>query len=430
MALWLVETFDIDGLHITLDKRGARSYSKVSYPLRYGRFAEIKTPEHLFQFNLNGELKFVTGRGKNWPNPSEWLKRTISDDWVYYSAGGYDGPYDCFGEYYLPCLSYPSNSINSCDPFDDKAVVSAMDAWGTLHEKLTKLDSAPLPASVCKFLYLVKSNPPAELRRKAGRISGIIGDSVTVLPPDTRHVDYEVIPLIIADGCLYKCGFCRVKSRLNFKERSKENIDTQLGRLRDFLGDDISNYNSVFLGQHDGLNSDPGLLEFAARRAFDAFDLQNSNLKDPSLFIFGSVDSIMKSSCGRFDRLDRLPFRTYINVGLESADKETLGKLKKGITVESVEAAFAKIADINRRYERIEITSNFIFGPGLPAGHVESVLGLIRKHFDRPSHKGTVYFSPLFDAGDSAWKRNVKREFYKLKIKIPVPSFLYLIQRL
>ena len=428
--LRLVETFDIGDLHITLDRQGARRYSKVSYPLRYGRFAEIKTPEHLFQFNLNGELKFISGTGKDWPNPSEWLKRTVSGNWVYYSTGGYDGPYDCFGEYYLPCLSYPSNNINLCDPFEDKAVVSAIEALGSLHEELVKLDSAPLPASVGKFLDLVKSNPPAELCRKGGMISEIIGDSVTVLPPDTRHVDYDVIPLIIADGCLYKCGFCRVKSRLGFRNRSEKNIETQIGRLRDFLGSEIANYNSVFLGQHDGLNSDPALLEFAAKRAFEAFDLGNSNLQDPSLFLFGSVDSIIGSSRETFDRIDGLPFRTYINVGLESADRETLGRLRKGITAEGVETAFAKIVDINRRYERIEVTSNFVFGPGLPGGHIESVLRLIEKHFDHPCPKGTVYFSPLLDAGDSGWKRNIKREFYKLKMKIPVPSFLYLIQRL
>ena len=425
-----METFEINGFRITPEKQGANRYSKVSYPLRYGRYSEIRTSGHLFQFNLNGELKFITGRGGDWPNPSEWLKRTVAGDWVYYSAGGYDGPYDCFGEYYIPCFSYPSNNINSCDPFEDRAVAAAIEAWGALHEELTNLEPDFPPAEARNFLGLLKSNSPAELLKKAGRLTDIIGDRVTVLPPDTRHVDYDVIPLIVADGCLYKCGFCRIKSRLKFKERPKENIEAQIGRLREFFGTDISNYNSVFLGQHDALNSDPGLIEYAAKSAFEAFDLKNSNLRDPSLFIFGSVDSIINSDPETFERINRLPFSTYINVGLESADPETLGRLQKGITAEGVETAFKKIIDINKRYERIEVTSNFVFGPGLPPGHIESVLGLTRKHFDHPGPKGTVYFSPLFDPDDSVWKRNIKREFYKLKIKIPVPSFLYLIQRL
>ncbi len=426
----LVETFEIDNLHITLDKLGASGYSKVSYPLRYGRYAEIKTPGHLFHFNLNGEVKFITGRGKDWPNPSEWLKSTVSGDWVYYSTGGYDGPYDCFGEYYLPCLHYASNGINSCDPFEDHAVESAIEALGPLHRKLTELSSGVLPASLGKFLDLVKSKPPAELSKKARRLSDIVGDSITVLPPDSRHVDYDLVPLIIADGCLYKCGFCRVKSRLGFRNRSRQNIDAQIAALRNFFANDLPNYNSLFLGQHDALNSDPGLLEFAAKRAFEAFDLKNSNLQDPCLFLFGSVDSIIGASFETFERIDRLSFKTYINVGLESADPQTLSGLRKGITAEGVRTAFAKIVEINRRYERIEVTSNFVFGPNLPDGHIESVLGLLGKHFDHHCPKGTVYFSPLLDADISGWKKNIKREFYKLKMKIPVPTFLYLIQRL
>ena len=118
-----MESFQIDNLIITPDKKGAREYSKVSYPLRYGSFAEIRTPDYIFQFNLNGEIKFISGQGINWPDPSEWLKRTVTNDWIYYSTGGYSGVYDSFGEYYLPCLSYPSNTINLSDPFNNNAVI-------------------------------------------------------------------------------------------------------------------------------------------------------------------------------------------------------------------------------------------------------------------------------------------------------------------
>jgi hypothetical protein len=425
-----VKTSDIDNLHITIDKEGASAYSKVSYPLRYGRFAEIKTPEYIFQFNLNGELKFINGRGKGWPDRSEWLKRTITNDWVYYSAGGYDGPYDCFGEYYVPCLSYPSNNINSSDPFNDDAVISAIKAWGRLHKNLTDLNSSSLPKRIREFLDLVILNSPDELRKRSGKIYDIIGDNITVLPPDTRHVDYDVIPIIIADGCLYRCGFCRVKSRLNFKERSMENIKTQVRYLKEFYSNDMPNYNSVFLGQHDAINSSADLLEFAARYAFEAFDLNSANLEGPSLFIFGSVDSIIKAEYAIFERIERLPFRTYINVGFESSDQDTLDKLGKGITEDAVKMAFAKIMDINRRYEHIEITSNFVFGADLPDGHIKSFLRLIENTFDHPFYKGTIYFSPIINAKNIGWKRSIKREFFKLKTRIPVPSFLYLIQRL
>jgi radical SAM superfamily enzyme YgiQ (UPF0313 family) len=142
------------------------------------------------------------------------------------------------------------------------------------------------------------------------------------------------------------------------------------------------------------------------------------------------VDSIIKAEYAIFERIDRFPFKTYINVGLESSDQETLDKLGKGVTEDAVTMAFAKIMDINRRYEKIEITSNFVLGSDLPDGHIKSFFRLIENNFDHPFYKGTIYFSPLIDDNNIGWKRSIKREFLKLKTKIPVPSFLYLIQRL
>ena len=421
--------FDMNNLRITVDKAGADSYAKVSYPLRYGRFSEIETSDHLFQFNLNGELKFISGRGGKWPHPSEWLKKTMTDDWVYYSTGGYAGVYDCFGEYYVPCLSYPSNHFQWWDPFQDGAIKSAMEAWSGLHQKLAGLDSGSVPGEAGEFLDLVIRNSPAELRKRSKTIYKIIGDRISVLPPDTRHVDYDVIPVIIADGCLYRCSFCRVKSPFHFRERSKANIIDQVAGLKSFLKRDLRNYNSLFLGQHDALYASADLIEFAARHAYDAFDLGNSNLKNPRLFLFGSVDSIINAGDDTFDRINRLPFDTYINIGMESADAETLERLGKGVTVEAVREAFARIVQFNRRYEHVEITSNFVFGD-LPDGHIESFLRLMEKNFDRCVDKGTIYFSPLTNAGDPGQKKSIKRKFFDLKVRIPAPSYLYLIQRL
>ncbi|MGA7641320.1 MAG: hypothetical protein WBW56_03885, partial [Syntrophobacteraceae bacterium] len=181
---------------------------------------------------------------------------------------------------------------------------------------------------------------------------------------------------------------------------------------------------------HDAINSSADLVEFAARYAFEAFNLNSAIIKGPSLFIFASVDSIIKAEYSVFERIERLPFKTYINVGLESSNQETLDKLGKGTTEDAVKMAFAKIMDINRRYEQIEITSNFVFGADLPDGHIESFLRLIESTFDHPFYKGTIYFSPLINVKNIGWKRSIKREFFKLKTRIPVPSFLYLIQRL
>jgi len=41
-----MKTFNLNHLKITLEKKGAFEYSKVSYPIRYGCFHEIDTPDY------------------------------------------------------------------------------------------------------------------------------------------------------------------------------------------------------------------------------------------------------------------------------------------------------------------------------------------------------------------------------------------------
>src|SRR4030042_2473223 len=94
LHFYFMESYPLDHLIITLNKEGSREFSKVSFPMRHGLFSEVRTPEFLFQFNLNGEIKFVQGLTRAWHHPAEWLKRTLGNDWVYYSAGDYKGIYD------------------------------------------------------------------------------------------------------------------------------------------------------------------------------------------------------------------------------------------------------------------------------------------------------------------------------------------------
>ena len=120
-----MKIFHLNQLKIILEKTGAVEYDKVTYPIRYGRFHQIDTPDYRFQFNLNGEIKFIQGRRHNWPYPAEWLKRTVAHDWIYYSTGGYSGVHGFLGEYYLPNLSYSSNAVLGGAPFQRDDVRSA-----------------------------------------------------------------------------------------------------------------------------------------------------------------------------------------------------------------------------------------------------------------------------------------------------------------
>ena len=88
--------------------------------------------------------------------------------------------------------------------------------------------------------------------------------------------------------------------------------------------------------------------------------------------------------------------------------------------------------DINRRYEKIEVTSNFVFGEDLPSGHLPSLLELTGNRLNLISHKGAVYLSPLADerTREKESKRELLRRFLKLKTASRLPAFIYLIQRL
>jgi hypothetical protein len=427
-----MEPFQINDLSITLDKEGAREFSKVSYPIRYGRFAEIKTPHHLFQFNLNGEIKYVQGRGRDWPHPAEWLKRTTGNDWIYFSSGDYKGVFEVMGEYYFPCLSYSSNSVFTENPFENDAIRSATTSWDSFISRMKELISAPLPERLNDFLSRVVQNDTRTLRRRAQRLHHLIGRRVTVLPPDVRHVDYDVIPIMVADGCLYKCGFCRVKSGQDFMPRTHDDILKQINRLKVFYGRDLHNYNSLFLGEHDALRAGQDIIAFAVENAYRLFHFENSYMKGPRLFLFGSADSLIDSKETMFELLNKIPLSTYINVGLESGDPSTLAALRKPISAEKVRQAFTRMLDINKRYENIEVTANFVFGKELPVGHLPSLFELTQGRLDPLSTKGAIYLSPLIGVKTrkEGNKREILRSFKEVKAQSPLPTYLYLIQRL
>ena len=283
-----MESYEVDNLVITPEKQGAERFGTFSYPIRYGHYSEIRTPTHTFQFNLSGEIKVVEGRGNNWPHPAEWLKRTAGNDWVYYSAGDYKGIHDLLGEYYYPYLSYPSNSILSDNPFGGRGPETAISAWTALQRRAGELLSRALPKPVESLLFRIAENTPGMLRSKAAELHRVIGGRVTVLPPDSRHVDYEIIPVTVAEGCLLNCGFCRVKSGRGFKALPQTEILEQMKHVKKIYGRDHLNYNAVFLGQHDALEAGRQIVCYAAEKAYELFDFEHSYLKYPTLFLFGS----------------------------------------------------------------------------------------------------------------------------------------------
>ncbi len=434
----MLNTLSTPYCRVTLNKKGADEYTKISFPLKYGIFSEIETSDAILQFNLNHELVRAKGKGRDWIQPSEWLKRSMGNDWIYYSTGGYTGVFEAIGEYYLPNLAYPTNSLIGGKPFDEPAVKRVLSSWheiisNSLDSVKSNVVSAEQYSNIINFLEQALEKNSETFQKKADSLFKASGCRVTVMPPDARHVDYDIIPLIISDGCLYKCRFCRIKSDRPFAVRNYEQINEQIQHLKEIYGKDIVNYNSIFLGDHDGLNAGNVLegksdaILIAAEEAYKHFQFHKSYMKGANLFMFGSVDSFMNVDRTLFKSLNNLPYRTYINIGLESADQLTLDLIGKPLTALQVKEAFMEIQRVNSFFNNIEITANFIMDENLPEGHYPAFLKLVRESIDRPKEKGTVYLSPLRINKPS---REVLFEFNRLKTLSKVPTFLYIIQRL
>lgn len=418
--------FISDNCSITYRKRGSRTYTKMSYPVHCGIFTEVRTDDSIFHFNLNNEIIRAQGRKSGWLHPHEWLKRTACNDWVYYSTGGYTGVFEATGEYYLPNFRYPTNNLLGGRPFNNEAISTVTESWHHHLQQLRKKFNHPSAESV-HFLDEALQNNTKTLAEKGAKVHDAIGGPVSVLPPDARHVDYNIIPLTISEGCLYKCRFCKVKNHKSFTELGSSAIETQLRTLKELYNRDLYNYNSLFLGQHDVLNCSPDTIFNATEEAVHQLGLDSSYPDGSNIFFFGSVTSLLAAPENLFSGLNDVSSMVYINIGLESADQETLDAIGKPITEQMVRDAFSKIQAVNDRYPSIEISANFIMDGNLPAGHYPKIVALIRDSLDRKKPKGTIYFSPLTYDQPS---RTRLFEFNRLKILSRLPTFLYIIQRL
>jgi len=420
------KVYSKNGVKVTLNKKGSDRYTKTSYPVRYGVYSELETDSAVYQFNQNGEIVHVKGKGADWLNPQEWLKRSAGNDWVYYSTGGYTGVFEAIGEFYLPNLQYPTNSLLGGTPFNTEPVNKIITCWHRdLLAEAGKINGAP--PQVSDFFNEIISATPQALEDAAKRLFQVSGGRVTVLPPDSRHVDYDIIPLTVSSGCLYKCRFCKIKNSRPFEEKERSEIDFQLQEIKKIYGRNLSNYNSVFLGEHDALNTSADLLLYSIKKSYDVLNVRSSHLRGANYFLFGSVDSLLKAEERLFAEMKNLPCSFYINIGLESADQNTLDKLGKPITESMVRDAFKRIQEINDRYINIEITANFLMDEDLPDTHYPRFVELVRDSLTRKKPKGCIYLSPIKFGNPS---RGLVLEFSRLKLLSRLPTFLYIIQRL
>ena len=95
------------------------------------------------------------------------------------------------------------------------------------------------------------------------------------------------------------------------------------------------------------------------------------------LFLFGSIDSLLKAEDRLFEQLNDLPFYTHINIGFESVDPPTLAFIGKPVEASRVRVAFRKMQNINSLYTNIEISGNFLLGEQLAEEHDRSLAAML-----------------------------------------------------
>jgi hypothetical protein len=423
-----MERYQCEDVEITFDRAGRDDWGKFSFPVWYGIPVKVNWRDYEFDFNLRGGLKRLAGHHNVWPDPRDLLKRTDGNDFIYYGTDdGYDAGYDLIKNYYVPYNGRSDCDLFRSTPLTGRHVRQALEAFDELISRAGCLAHSAPGRRPREFLQQVASQDRDRLTADGQTLHTIIGGCLPVLPPDTIDVDYEVIPLIITEGCSYNCRFCRFKTAGGLRRRGWENIAGQIRALKEFYGADLVNYNSLALGQNNALAAGKETLVATAELAYEVLNFPASYHRGrPNLFLFGSVDSLLDAADSLFDRLNGLPYHTAINVGLESYDQETLDLLGKPLRVEKVRSAWQKMQEINIGYDNLTVSCNFILGQDLSPWHVTAIQALLSGEA-KARGKGVVYLSPLLGAAN---RRQIIKDFREIKINSPLPVFLYLAQRL
>jgi hypothetical protein len=420
---------------VQFDRDGNRNFSKAGMVNWLGKPVLVLAGSYRFHFDLEGRIQRIDGLvGRPW----DWVQRTMANDWIYYDKvwepHSLPEPSGIIGDVFwavngrtdLPMLEGHNGlerdyAGKAFDAFDG-LIGSIQDLARRGPEVYSESGEAAHPEDsgrLWDFLGKAARNDRAQLQKVADRLHEIHGH-MAVLPPDTIHVDYRVLPIRVMDGCPNTCGFCMARGESEFAVRSKSNIDGQIDAVADAYGADLNNYNSVVFGECDALTSP--LVEYAANRAFDVFRCGSSFHAGSNLFMFSTTRTLCGQPDGTFDMLEALPFgNVYINVGWEAATDTALSRLQKQQTAEEVLLGMEKAGRINRAYKKVKVSGNFIAADGFECGNIVEAIRSAR-------YGGQLFLSPLRGQCSSA---QALRDLRAIRNASPeVRVHLYTMQRM
>ena len=397
-------------MRIEFFKEGRKDHKSVSHIVFRGLFHEVNAGKYRYVISLNNDLKWIFKAGGGTIFEEGTLfRRTPGGRWILYDSSLYSEAFSLLGRHYMPVpLDFPQ----FLHPVEERKVLDeALKVWDELLED----QGEPGENGFRKTPSLLSRS--RELR-------GILKSTVPVVPPEAVFFDYDLIPLVVQEGCHANCKFCTVKSGASPRVRSLKEIEVMLSGLKAWFGRDLVNYPVLFLGQHDALSCDISLLEEAAHMAYEALSLKDNCFSTSRLIMFASPLSVSQKTTGEFKRLERLPFDAiHINVGIESLDGATLSLIGRPFDLGLIKQALCKIDEVHSSTEKIMFSTNFLISPSFPCGHVESLKEYL--NMERPLKKGMAFISPLM--GEYKNVGEVKREVFKLKAGASIPAYLYSI---
>jgi hypothetical protein len=126
-------------LMITIEKDGPDKLVKQSFPLRFGKYSEIKTLDFEFCFNLNGEIKSIRGLKLTGPIRQSNLNvqpEMIGSIILLVIKAAMMGLFPGWGS--IICLVCPmsSNPVWEIKYFSNPMVMSALAEWSQLFANL------------------------------------------------------------------------------------------------------------------------------------------------------------------------------------------------------------------------------------------------------------------------------------------------------
>ncbi len=395
----------------TLFKEGRRDYDPVSHIVFRGIYHEIRCGDLRFLTDLSGDIKWIFREGGGSIYEEGTLfRRTLGGRWIYYDSSLYGEAFDLAGRHYLP-LSIDMPPISGLDR-ERQLLDAGLEAWNGLIQK-----------GCLEACYRFRDTKGL-MRRSIGLRHTIMG-SVPVVPPEALFFDYDLIPVIVKEGCLANCGFCAIKGGADPKGRTLAEIRGTILGLRDWIGCDRVNYPLVFLGQNDALSCETGVLEEAANMAYEVLSIEDNYFSTSGLLLFGSPQSILEKGIQDFLRLDALPFtRIYINVGIESLHGPTISALGRPFDVMLSQKALKFIDEIHDATQKVAVSTNFLISLTFPQEHTklleDYLVGL-----EDGGKRGKVFLSPLFGQYESIGA--IKREVFRLKARSLRPVYLYFL---